>query len=845
MGKKITIKQNDFSHGMQSDTRNKNLVGQTQVFGASKLKHFDIYDKGKLKPISSFERFNTDNEINYGINVVGGKEGSTIYGLGKAISNWYAIGWQYSIQLDASFTTSTGDYIAVDLSNLSNNFWDNVNDDGSDVRITPTSSSQPIKTIVVDFDSISKTGWAIARSSDIDDVYIYFGNPNATNENDYSNLFDLVADNFYTLDNTLQDATSTGTIFNLTGTPVYGTSPIGTGATTLSNLTTGDSGISYGDETSISFFLKIDSLPASETLLLDFEDQTSEIHLRSDGKLRFNIDLDNAGSPGFIDEISSNSISTGNWNYISITSDSTDGLKVYINGVSWFTFSYSNDLDSASGGLRIHGIGQTVHYSFISWLRGQAKSNDTLVAEGKMLTDSSFWTENSLVDIADITATFSGVAIYEKDINGTEWANSIYNGFAIKDPSNSFTPIPSFIDKDDDNGFFFLTNSNLDLIGTTYGGRAGYGDNIIDANNTALSIRRQGELLNTIEQAVDKEFYVTKSGALDVFAPIPKAFKYVDLENTEQSTVYDIGWTDSVYDSFPRLSNVCRYGYGLAMTGTRNSKSSIEIWDLINLDPEHVVEIGTGNSKIIANIKGSLVAVVDNYLQDEGLSRGKPTLDFRLWQGGESTKTIQSFDFDNVDTVYPNNWEYAIDNRRSDLHNASVFVAEPATDWKGMWAIGSGDTGTLGVSILYDTETLGRIDTHHSIGNNLIVIKNDGAIYKLNDDGDYNQTSTFESMVIDAGLSGIKKDINAIEIVLDKDLPDGQTVTVYYKVDIGDNAGTWQTVGTCDAKVTEFTLANGEAFDNFNEMELKIESTGGDAIINEYSIVVEYEQEVV
>ena len=836
MGTKITIKQNDFSHGMQSDTRNKNLVGQTEVFGASKLKHFDIYDKGNLKPISSFERFNTDDEINYGINVVGGKEGSTVYGLGKGLSNWYAPQYINRIRLNADSTTNNGDYIAVDLSQLSNNFWDNVNTDGSDVKITPVSDQDPIKTIVVDFDSVAKTGWAIANSNKIEDIYIYFGNADAEASVGYEDLFESTTSDFWTFDNTLINSAGS---FDMDGNPVYGTSVIGTGVTTSTNIQTDVDNIGIGNEMSIGFFFEASSLPVSESVFLDFGDQGSSIHLKPDGTIRFYIKLDDAGSPNFIDQTSVNTITAGSRNYISITCDKVDGLKVYINGDSWFTYAYANDLDGDNGKLLFQGLSQTLHYGFVSWLRLSAKSDTTMVAEGKMLTDATFWSEQSLETFDASTVTTSGIGIYIKDINDTLWSMAEFDGILIKDLNTTVFPVPAFINKDQ--GYYFLTSSNADSTGVIRGGRAGFGTTLIEPDIIPLESKFSGELMNTYQQAADKEYYISQSGALDVYAPITKEYTYADLNNLDVAVVYDVGFNGGVYDSFPKLSSLAKYNLGLAMTGTRNGRGSIEIWDLLNLDPETVVDTGTGLNKVIANIKGSLVTVVDNYLQSPELSRGKPTLDFRLWQGGDNMKQLQSFSFDNVDTVYPNNWEYAIDNKRSDLHNASVFVGEPATDWKGMWAIGSGDTGTLAVSILYDTETLGRIDTHHSIGNNLIVIKNDGAMFKLNDDGDYNQTSVFESMVFDGAVSGREKTISAMEIVLDKELPAEQVITLEYSVD----GKAFETVGTCTDKVTEFTLANGGGFNTFNEVKLKISSTGGDAVVNEWSVRAEYTDEVV
>jgi|GEM_PF-5491005 len=835
MGTKITIKQNDFSHGMQSDTRNQNLVEQTQVFGAEKLKHFDIYKNGKLEPQPNFERFNTDDEINYGITVLGGKEDTTIYGLGQGMDNWYAPQFKNRILLTPSNTSTKSDYLFVDLSQLSDNFWDNVSSDGSDIRL---GTNDMARTFLYHFDSVAKTGYALTSIDTIQNTYIYFGASDVNSySKEYTDFFNDDLRNAITFDGSNEDVINDLNFDS--GIYIDGGGRIGEGVTGYTNIRTTNL-TSMGNSATVSFSFKQDTLPVSEIELIDSPEGNMSLKLNTDGTLTGRISVPGGSENG----TSTSTITAGEWNYVTFTSNQLSGMKVYVNGEIFIDVAYTDTIDTGTDAFDINGDSNTT-IEFLTILRGSAKPDTQQVAEGKMFSDGTFWSEGSLETFSSFTPTFSGIGIYQKDINGTSWESVLFENTPIKDISINVYPVPAFIDYDSyySNGFFFLTSSNNDSTGILYGGRAAFNGTLIDADNidNILSSRASGRLMNTVTLASDKENYITDSGALDVFAPITKSFKYVDLLGVEQTQTYDLGYTPVVYDSFPMLASATKYGYSLAMAGTRAGRSSIEIWDLINLDPETVIDLGTGNAKVLANVKGNLITVVDNYLQDVGLSRGKPTLDFRAWLGQDNVKTLQSFSFDNVSTVYPNNWEYAIDNRRSDLHNASVFVAEPATDWKGMWAIGSGEkTSQLGVSILYDTESIGRIDTHHSIGNNLIVIKNDGEMYKLNDDGDYTQTSTFNSMVIDAGLPGIEKQLKGIEVVLDKELPVGQVVTVSYSVE----GEAYQTVGVCTGKVTEFTLANGIEFDSFKELQIQIETTGGDASIVEYSVKVEYNEEL-
>ena len=263
---------------------------------------------------------------------------------------------------------------------------------------------------------------------------------------------------------------------------------------------------------------------------------------------------------------------------------------------------------------------------------------------------------------------------------------------------------------------------------------------------------------------------------------------------------------------------------------------------MLGLDSETVIEIGTGKLRVLANVQGSLIGVVDNFLTSSGLSNGKPSLDFRAWTGRDSISTLQSFKFDVDTTTYPELWQSTLDNRRISVRNASVFQVEPKTDWKGLWAIGIGELDNqLGISIPYDTEPIGRALSYHSAGNNILFITEDFEIHKINNDEAYTSTSVFDTMLIDGGINGVKKDIVGAEIILDKDLPSGQTITLKYSVD----GGAFETVGVCTERVTEFMFANGSAFNDFNDVQLRIESTGGDASIVEWSLKVEYHEEVV
>lgn len=809
MGTQIKIKQDNFSHGMQSETRNNKLVGQSQVFGAEKIKHFDIYQDGKLRPETSFERFNTDDEVEFGIVAVGGSINKTLYGLGKAPTNWYNRDWTYRIELTANYTADNIGYLAIDLSYLSTDFWDNINADGSDIRVeTVSGASQNNFVNLSSFDYATKKGIITTNISSAEDVYIYFGNPDATSE--YQEKDDLFNSNIfsaYKLDGTVIDSKGKRDLTD-SGTPAYSTGRIGQSLTNCS--VAGATGVSVGVETHIGMYIKVDSTIA-ETDIAAFSGDVIFTILAS-GLLQVDIKTNDILTP----LLTSTTVMTdGVWRQATVNYTRNDVAVLYIDGIAESTVATPDkDIQNDSLQTFIKPTLSTVHIDMVT-ISQNSFGASTSIAEGKMLT-SGMWTEGTLTNYSSITPTYAGIGIYTKEIDETSWK------LLAKDKNTTNYPVPSFIETDGASIFYLTSSSSNILNGTIYGGIAFYQGNIITVNkkNLGFTASTGSSVLPVLTEAFDRQYYLTRAGGLD---------------NYTNST-----FTASVYDSFPDPTSTVNYGYSLAIGGTRRSMASIELWNLVDADPETRINLGTGKLKIISNINGGLYSVIDNYIQSEELSKGKPSLDIRKWNGQDNISTVQSFMFDNNATVYSNLYDYAISNKRSDLNNSSVFYAEPQATWKGMWALGTNSQdGTFGVSIQYDTEDLGRVTNSHSIGNNLIVITDDNKIYKLSNDT-YTQTSCFDSMIIDGAYTGVKKTLYGFEIVLNKDLPVGQVVTLSYSTD-GDS---FIEVGVCTDKITEFTLAGGDSFNDFNELQVRIESTGGDASIVEYSALVEYQSEL-
>jgi len=154
-----------FDGGIQTSLRDSNP--ETSI-GAQFIKHFDIYsDPKKLVPMPSWEEFTTESEKQYGIRAIGGLS-DTVYGIGKAITNWYGSEWAYRVKVTANPAKLLDGNIpvAIDLANMPANFWSHVRSDGGDVRIT-SSGGDTIPCEVENFDATAHTGQLWLNGSQI------------------------------------------------------------------------------------------------------------------------------------------------------------------------------------------------------------------------------------------------------------------------------------------------------------------------------------------------------------------------------------------------------------------------------------------------------------------------------------------------------------------------------------------------------------------------------------------------------------------------------------------------------------------------------------------------------
>ena len=118
---------------------------------------------------------------------VGRGEESYWYRL-RIASNWFDQAWNFRTNIQAQAIAISGAHVNIplmfDLSRLDDTFWDNVNDDGSDIRICDETGVNQLPVEVSTINTTAKTGRIWFSSDDINaaenkDYYIYYGNADA------------------------------------------------------------------------------------------------------------------------------------------------------------------------------------------------------------------------------------------------------------------------------------------------------------------------------------------------------------------------------------------------------------------------------------------------------------------------------------------------------------------------------------------------------------------------------------------------------------------------------------------------------------------------------------------
>lgn len=826
--KKVISKWDD---GITTSNRSSDPVTSN---GAQMIKNFDIYrDPKKLVPMQNWEDFTTDAEKAYGIVAMGGVD-SPVYGLGTYSDNWIGLGWNYRIKITPDSTAHSP--LWFDLSLLGSTFWDNVNEDLTDVRIT-TSENRQISFHIENIDFDNQTGdlW-IDSSSGSTYYYIYYGNSSVTSFPPYgssaSQLYKQQINTFqpsslrfaYTFGdnkapNKYYSDGATGSTEAFTTDPLYHDGLVGKSITTPVTLSTdADDDVGFaGARLSISFLVKFTSFPGGGSQVNILEDLSGYWYVAIDsaGKIRFFIN----GTGGNTEVTSTTVLSVDTWYVIDCVFD--DDHSIYINSVveTFNTNDGNYDGNASNDTVLIRTNTGVTNICYISNVFGYigALTQAFITSKYNNYTDAGFWNIDTYENVSDINLIYTGKAtLYYKSLTSGDWLP-----YQVSDSPLRFTkyPVNAFVGS---SGTYYILANSTNTTAFYYVGAEVDGD--IDEEYLSLGTFIQSFSKHLIQQTF------AQTTSTDYFNNNSSVAEY----STPDSSVFVAGST---------IQSMAEWKKYLALGYNSRRRGFMSLWDLVNTQDSELVDLGTGNVRIIGNTADTLFAVVDNFSDSAVSSSNRPTMEIRQYLGNGETRTTHVIDIFEVVTDYDDYWERAVSNFKINRNREVLFYARLAksdTEFnEGFWSVGLNTDGRLSLTLQIDTEGLGMPMNVFGFAQQVFFIQKDGGIKKLSD-SDYSRVSLFQTLKMNEGNTNISKDLKGVEIITEP-LEANQVITIYYKTDtdadrvkIGEFSG--------EGEISKEFLYDdaGDNLNNYKEVEFYIESTGGKSAVLEFNYKYEY-----
>ena len=807
--KKVSI--TDFSTGIIPSQRSDELGA------ASVIKNFDIFqDPHKLIPVTAWESFATTEEKNFAIQTLSGRNqgNTTILGLGRACTNWYSREWGWRVGLTALSTGDSVAYLLIDLGILGTDFWDNVKSNGGDVRLTDT-NHDPIPFRLINFDVGTTTGYLLAVTT-TQNVYVYWGNSAASGTNtSYDELWGsaIPSDDMWPLNGDVVDYEGIYPLDN-SGTYVSGGGVLlgqGHGGSTLwgDDASAGD--LDNGANATVSFLYKGTSKAGGSLVWDDYS--MFEVTLTTAGKIQIVLKNHTATRTG---TASTTDVCNGSVHHVLATYVS--GIaRVYINGVLEAENDYTADSKNLNGSslARVFVNARNNAIEFVEY-GDQATSSTAAIAMGKMGgNNAGFWTVGTYEEYADITPTYGGVQVYQKDISGGDWIPFVMNGYEIR--SASHYPIHGMLIYDGTYLHFVvsLVGENS-FASTTYLAR-GYSNGQTTVNWTVSSGVAYSEALPRSAYPVDKKYYFNGANVSRITSATYTATAFATYATPECLTPYD------------------QY---LAVGSDLGGKSVVQLWDMDSNLARALIDVGVGNIRVVGNVFGTIFAVINNNLTSDDLGAGDQSVDIKVWTGGAEAQPWLTFksptSYDGAYTY--DDWKQPVNNQVEYFRHGMVFWAKmydiDNNEMSGLWAIGKNErNGKFALTMLRDTAGMGDIGNIYRVGNNLLVANNyDGSLNKTSAT-DYSADSVWQS----AWLMGSGNDLEdqLVEVEVDfEPLEAGQTVTVEVRTNELDwiEIGTITTTGAVKRSITQVE-SDATDLPAFRELQIRVTSTGGKSAI--------------
>lgn len=283
------------------------------------------------------------------------------------------------------------------------------------------------------------------------------------------------------------------------------------------------------------------------------------------------------------------------------------------------------------------------------------------------------------------------------------------------------------------------------------------------------------------------------------------------------------------------ITSICEWGDFLAIAAAPLNpagSSRVYIWDMdstLTAMPQ-TVDWGTGVLKVLDNVSGVLVGVT----LDTGSQKLEDKVVFRYLSGSQANIFRKLSATANTCTLPISK---QVVNGRLYFLLSGTFNG---TARSGLWSIGKTDVGNYAISQERTVDNSGTTTNivlfgFHIVGDYTFISYTDNSTYKLNktnDQASYTSTALYESIKLDMGDPDATKKLLGVTVMTEP-LPAAGSYTLKYRK---DEETSWTTIFTHDTNdsISHDAVnieSTGVTLPEFKEIQFRIESTGGAAII--------------
>jgi|TARA_Y100000310_G_scaffold120477_1_gene119259 lipopolysaccharide export system protein LptC len=249
---------------------------------------------------------------------------------------------------------------------------------------------------------------------------------------------------------------------------------------------------------------------------------------------------------------------------------------------------------------------------------------------------------------------------------------------------------------------------------------------------------------------------------------------------------------DDVFTAIPsdmRITSATRYGaylaigcsYGTSNTASPAGVAKVFLWDYATTGTAaDVLDFGEGNLNVLGNVEGSLIGVLDKYMEKstvgDDLSVGQGTMVVKRWAGGivRTVKELQANQSVTLGRMLKDKVEK--DNKLYWVASVpySTSTSTESTYNLGIWSFGRKDSNSeLALSLDYIEANIAtanyKIVSFGAAGNYWFINhSNDGSVHKTNDVAAYTTTSLYETQVFGDGhqtnkLKGVSLSVDSLK----------------------------------------------------------------------------------